>query len=106
MPLLRRRERANKVAILLSLPMKCVILHHAPRKPPEILKTSSQDFSVTAKPRSSVDTVCSHAHQRSSEVEELSAAMTRVVSEMQQVLSHAMGIQEQIKRTTEVSHEI
>ncbi len=55
---------------------------------------------------SSVDTVCSHAHQRSSEVEELSAAMTRVVSEMQQVLSHAMGIQEQTKRTTEVSHEI
>ncbi len=32
--------------------------------------------------------------------------MTRVVSEMQQVLSHAMGIQEQTKRTTEVSHEI
>lgn len=54
----------------------------------------------------SVDTVCSQAHQRSSEIEELSKVMTHVVSEMQQVLNHAMGIQEQTKRTTEVSHEI
>ncbi|ENM5724378.1 methyl-accepting chemotaxis protein [Vibrio mimicus] len=54
----------------------------------------------------SVDTVCSQAHQRSSEIEELSKVMTHVVSEMQQVLNHTMGIQEQTKRTTEVSHEI
>ncbi|KDO13553.1 methyl-accepting chemotaxis protein [Vibrio metoecus] len=54
----------------------------------------------------SVDTVCSHAHQRSTEIEELSKVMTNVVTEMQQVLNHAMGIQEQTKRTTEVSHEI
>lgn len=54
----------------------------------------------------SVDTVCSQAHQRSSEIEELSKVMTHVVSEMQQVLNHAIGIQEQTKRTTEVSHEI
>ncbi|KQA19741.1 methyl-accepting chemotaxis protein [Vibrio metoecus] len=54
----------------------------------------------------SVDTVCSHAHQRSTEIEELSKVMTNVVAEMQQVLNHAMGIQEQTKRTTEVSHEI
>ncbi len=32
--------------------------------------------------------------------------MTNVVAEMQQVLNHAMGIQEQTKRTTDVSHEI
>ncbi|MFG0604512.1 methyl-accepting chemotaxis protein [Vibrio mimicus] len=54
----------------------------------------------------SVDTVCSHAHQRSTEIEELSKVMTNVVAEMQQVLNHAMGIQEQTKRTTQVSHEI
>lgn len=49
---------------------------------------------------SSVDTVCAQAHQRSGEIEELSAAMTNVVSEMQQVLAHANSIQEQTRLTT------
>ncbi|MBY7782664.1 methyl-accepting chemotaxis protein [Vibrio fluvialis] len=55
---------------------------------------------------SSVDTVCAQAHQRSGEIEELSAAMTNVVSEMQQVLAHANSIQEQTRLTTRVSQDV
>lgn len=54
----------------------------------------------------SVDLVCSHAHQRSNEVEVLSSAMSNAVQEMQQVLDHANNIQDQTRTTTQVSQEI
>lgn len=54
----------------------------------------------------SVDTVCTHAHQRSNDVEALSIAMGQMVEEMQQVLHHAKRIQEQTQQTTEVSQEV
>ncbi|MGC9421461.1 methyl-accepting chemotaxis protein [Vibrio sp.] len=54
----------------------------------------------------SVDLVCSDAHQRSNDVETLSIAMGQVVTEMQQVLTHANRIQEQTQQTTAVSHEV
>lgn len=55
---------------------------------------------------SSVDSVCSQAHKRSTEVEELSSTMTNVVAEMEQVLVHATSIQEQTRTTTQVSQDV
>lgn len=54
----------------------------------------------------SVDGVCRHAHKRSSDIEELSQAMTNVVSEMQQVLQHATNIQQQTQTTTQLNHDV
>lgn len=54
----------------------------------------------------SVDTVCSEAHIRSNEIEDLSQAMTNVVTEMTQVLSHTESIQQQTQATTNVSHQV
>lgn len=54
----------------------------------------------------SVDTVCDTAHQRSSEVEQLSVAMSEVVSEMQQALSHATSIQSQSSNTSHLTQEV
>ena len=54
----------------------------------------------------SVDSVSAQAHQRSDEIEQLSSVMTKVVAEMQQVLEHASGIQEQTRLTTTVSQEV
>lgn len=54
----------------------------------------------------SVDNVCTEAHQRSADIEQLSSVMTNVVSEMQQVLNHASGIQDQTRLTTEVSEDV
>ncbi|MGF1694565.1 methyl-accepting chemotaxis protein [Vibrio lamellibrachiae] len=54
----------------------------------------------------SVDNVCSQAHQRSTVIEALSAAMTDVVSEMEQALNHANNIQQQSQVTTQINQEI
>ena len=54
----------------------------------------------------SVDSVCSEAHARSNEIEELSAAMTNVVAEMKQVLEHTESIQRQTQMTTQVSQNV
>ncbi|MDN3698248.1 methyl-accepting chemotaxis protein [Vibrio cortegadensis] len=54
----------------------------------------------------SVDDVCNHAHKRSSDIEELSLAMTNVVGEMQQVLQHATNIQQQTQTTTQLNHDV
>lgn len=54
----------------------------------------------------SVDDVCDHAHKRSSDIEELSLAMTNVVDEMQQVLQHATNIQQQTQTTTQLNHDV
>lgn len=54
----------------------------------------------------SVGNVCGHAHQRSSEIEELSITMNNVVSEMQQVLQHATNIQQQTQTTTHLSQDV
>lgn len=54
----------------------------------------------------SVDDVCDHAHKRSSDIEELSLAMTNVVGEMQQVLQHATNIQQQTQTTTQLNHDV
>ncbi|USD42237.1 HAMP domain-containing protein [Vibrio sp. SCSIO 43135] len=54
----------------------------------------------------SVDKVCEQAHQRSTDIEQLSAAMSEVVTEMQEALSHAQNIQQQTQTSTEVSHTV
>ncbi|EGQ7649721.1 methyl-accepting chemotaxis protein [Vibrio alginolyticus] len=54
----------------------------------------------------SVDTVCQFAHQRSVDVEALSATMHNVVDEMRQVLRHAEDIQNQTQTTSDVSQHI
>ncbi|MDF4917239.1 methyl-accepting chemotaxis protein, partial [Vibrio parahaemolyticus] len=54
----------------------------------------------------SVDTVCQFAHQRSVDVETLSATMHNVVDEMRQVLRHAEDIQNQTQTTSDVSQHI
>ncbi|NOH80562.1 methyl-accepting chemotaxis protein [Vibrio sp. RE86] len=54
----------------------------------------------------SVDTVCSTAHVRSGEVEQLSAAMSDVVQEMKQALAHAHSIQQQSSSTAELSQQV
>lgn len=55
---------------------------------------------------SSVDSVCEFAHQRSVDVEALSATMRNVVDEMHQVLKHAENIQHQTQTTSGVSKHI
>ncbi|MHA2709359.1 methyl-accepting chemotaxis protein [Vibrio owensii] len=55
---------------------------------------------------SSVDSVCEFAHQRSVDVETLSATMRNVVDEMHQVLKHAENIQQQTQTTSGVSKHI
>ncbi|CAH1533535.1 Methyl-accepting chemotaxis protein [Vibrio owensii] len=55
---------------------------------------------------SSVDSVCEFAHQRSVDVEALSATMRNVVDEMHQVLKHAENIQQQTRTTSGVSKHI
>lgn len=55
---------------------------------------------------SSVDSVCEFAHQRSVDVEALSATMRNVVDEMHQVLKHAENIQQQTQTTSGVSKHI
>ncbi|EKM23461.1 methyl-accepting chemotaxis protein [Vibrio sp. HENC-03] len=55
---------------------------------------------------SSVDSVCEFAHQRSLDVEALSATMRNVVDEMHQVLKHAENIQQQTQTTSGVSKHI
>jgi len=55
---------------------------------------------------SSVDSVCEFAHQRSVDVEALSATMRNVVDEMHQVLTHAENIQQQTQTTSGVSKHI
>ncbi|MFV8411818.1 methyl-accepting chemotaxis protein [Vibrio owensii] len=55
---------------------------------------------------SSVDSVCEFAHQRSVDVEALSATMRNVVDEMHQVLKHAENIQQQTQTTSDVSKHI
>lgn len=55
---------------------------------------------------SSVDSVCEFAHQRSVDVEALSATMRNVVDEMHQVLKHAENIQQQTQTTSAVSKHI
>ncbi|GAB7224113.1 methyl-accepting chemotaxis protein [Vibrio owensii] len=55
---------------------------------------------------SSVDSVCEFAHQRSVDVEALSATMRNVVDEMHQVLKHAENIQQQTQTTSGVSIHI
>lgn len=55
---------------------------------------------------SSVDSVCVFAHQRSVDVEALSATMRNVVDEMHQVLKHAENIQQQTQTTSGVSKHI
>lgn len=55
---------------------------------------------------SSVDCVCEFAHQRSVDVEALSATMRNVVDEMHQVLKHAENIQQQTQTTSGVSKHI
>lgn len=54
----------------------------------------------------SVDNVCAEAHQRSTDIEQLSIVMSGVVTGMQQVLTHASGIQEQTRLTAQVSHDV
>lgn len=54
----------------------------------------------------SVDTVCALAHQRSSEIEELSLTINTMVSEMQQVLQHATQIQQQTQTTTHLTQDV
>ncbi|KGY12177.1 chemotaxis protein [Vibrio tubiashii] len=54
----------------------------------------------------SVDTVCGTAHQRSSEIEQLSQAMTEVVDEMKQALAHANSIQQQSSNTAHLSQDV
>ncbi|NOH61678.1 methyl-accepting chemotaxis protein [Vibrio sp. RE88] len=54
----------------------------------------------------SVDTVCETAHERSNEIEALSVAMSEVVTEMQQALSHAQSIQQQTSNTTHISQQV
>ncbi len=54
----------------------------------------------------SVDSVCSEAHTRSNEIEELSTAMRNVVTEMKQVLEHTESIQSQTQMTTQVSQNV
>lgn len=54
----------------------------------------------------SVDSVCQQAHQRSEEVESLSAAMHSVVGEMHQVLNHTQSIEQQAQTTSSVGHHI
>lgn len=55
---------------------------------------------------SSVDSVCEFAHQRSVDVEALSATMRNMVDEMHQVLKHAENIQQQTQTTSGVSKHI
>ncbi|MEF1326538.1 methyl-accepting chemotaxis protein [Vibrio sp. M260121] len=55
---------------------------------------------------SSADSVCEFAHQRSVDVEALSATMRNVVDEMHQVLKHAENIQQQTQTTSGVSKHI
>lgn len=55
---------------------------------------------------SSVDSVCEFTHQRSVDVEALSATMRNVVDEMHQVLKHAENIQQQTQTTSGVSKHI
>lgn len=52
----------------------------------------------------SVDTVCSTAHKRSTEIEQLSQSMNEVVEEMKQALTHANSIQQQSSSTAELSN--
>ncbi|WP_038172493.1 MULTISPECIES: methyl-accepting chemotaxis protein [Vibrio] len=54
----------------------------------------------------SVDSVCSTAHQRSTEIEQLSQAMSGVVKEMQQALSHANSIEQQTNTSAAISQEV
>lgn len=54
----------------------------------------------------SVDTVCTLAHQRSSDIEELSATINTMVSEMKQVLQLATNIQQQTQTTTSLSTDV
>lgn len=54
----------------------------------------------------SVDTVCGTAHERSTEIEALSHAMSEVVQEMKQALAHANSIQQQSSNTAELSHQV
>ncbi|WP_394125685.1 methyl-accepting chemotaxis protein [Vibrio hepatarius] len=55
---------------------------------------------------SSVDTVCHTAHQRSSDIEQLSTAMSQVADEMKQALSHANNIQQQSSSSAHLSHQV
>ncbi|PFG56416.1 methyl-accepting chemotaxis protein [Vibrio sp. ES.051] len=55
---------------------------------------------------SSVDHVCQSAHQRSVDVEALSATMHKMVDEMHQVLKHAENIQSQAQTTSDVGTRI
>ncbi len=71
-----------------------------------IEKIIAQFQSESQTSMASVDSVCSEAHTRSNEIEQLSSAMTNVVGEMTQVLSHAESIQQQTQTTTAVSHEV
>ncbi|MBW3694830.1 methyl-accepting chemotaxis protein [Vibrio sp. T187] len=54
----------------------------------------------------SVDTVCEHAHESSTDIEQLSVEMENVVAEMQQVLSHAQNIQDQTQSTTLATQDV
>ncbi|UPQ89010.1 methyl-accepting chemotaxis protein [Vibrio sinaloensis] len=55
---------------------------------------------------SSVDSVCSTAHQRSAEIEQLSQAMSDVVEEMKQALAHANSIEQQTNTTSALSQQV
>jgi len=54
----------------------------------------------------SVDSVCAHAHESSTDIEQLSVEMENVVTEMQQVLSHAQNIQNQTQSTTLATQDV
>jgi len=54
----------------------------------------------------SVDTVCTLAHQRSADIEDLSATINTMVSEMKQVLQLATNIQQQTQTTTSLSTDV
>ncbi|MHC6527590.1 methyl-accepting chemotaxis protein [Vibrio proteolyticus] len=54
----------------------------------------------------SVDTVCAHAHQRSTDIEALSTSMNHVVTEMSQAQQHAENIQLQTQSTTQLSQDV
>ncbi|WP_428772408.1 methyl-accepting chemotaxis protein [Vibrio sp.] len=54
----------------------------------------------------SVDAVCNSAHQRSTDIESLSVAMTEVVTEMQQALNRAESIQQQSQQMTAINSEV
>lgn len=54
----------------------------------------------------SVDGVCDTAHERSNNIEALSLAMSDVVQEMQQALSHANSIQQQTSNNAHLSQQV